>query len=379
MNISYKTIENKNELESFVKHLKKEKTIAVDLEADSMYHFKEKVCLIQMATEKTGIMIDPLQVKDLSPLKPVFSNTRITKVFHGADYDVRSLYRDFRIDIHNLFDTELAFRFLGMKETGLEAVLKKKLSIRLDKKYQKKDWSQRPLPKKMKDYAAKDVVYLLTLAKICKKELEKKGRLLWVLEECFYLSRVRPAVLDEKPLFMKFKGAGRLDSKSLTVLESLLTFRRRIAQAKDRPLFKIFSNTSIMKIATGQPTTLEQLKNLNVLSQKQIKRYGGPLVETVNNALKTPVDKLCKYPEKKAPVFSGIVHERIKALKIWRSEKAGQLEMDPGILCNNATIAAIAETNPFDQKSFKKIKEMKKWQIKEFGKEIIQVLNRVNH
>jgi ribonuclease D len=111
-------------LEKFAGRLEKQKIIGVDLEADSMYHFKEKVCMIQIATQHATAVIDPLQIKNLSVLKPVFRRADIQKIFHGADYDVRSLYRDFRISVNNLFDTELACRFLGYRESGLEAVLK---------------------------------------------------------------------------------------------------------------------------------------------------------------------------------------------------------------------------------------------------------------
>ena len=220
-------------LEKAVSILKKENVIAVDLEADSMYHFEEKVCLIQLATEKTSFVIDPLRIKNFSPLRHLFYNPDIQKVFHGADYDVRSLYRDFKIKIKNLFDTELACRFLGIKETGLQAVLKMFFNITIDKKYQKKDWSKRPLPEEMVKYASKDVIYLLPLAKILIDKLEKIERLSWVLEECNILSNVRPILSDEEPLFLKFKGAGRLKSRSLAILEALLQYRKSIAEKKD--------------------------------------------------------------------------------------------------------------------------------------------------
>lgn len=125
--LTYKMINSPSKLENFVRAIENEKAVGVDLEADSMYHFKEKVCLVQMAAENLNVVIDPLIVKDLSPLKPIFERRDICKIFHGADYDVRSLYRDFGITIHNLFDTELACRFLGFPESGLEAVLKKNL------------------------------------------------------------------------------------------------------------------------------------------------------------------------------------------------------------------------------------------------------------
>ncbi len=83
MEISYQVIDTISGLENSSRTLEKEKTIAVDLEADSMYHFKEKVCLVQMATEKSTIVVDPLQVKDLSLLKPLFANPDIKRSFTG--------------------------------------------------------------------------------------------------------------------------------------------------------------------------------------------------------------------------------------------------------------------------------------------------------
>jgi len=377
MGTNYKIIDTEAGLEKAVRTLEKGKAVAVDMEADSMYHFQVKVCLVQMATEKSTIVVDALQVKNLSPLKPLFSNPDIKKIFHGADYDVRSLFRDFTIEINNLFDTELACRFLGIKETGLEAVIEKYLHINLDKKYQKKDWSKRPLPQEMIDYAAGDVIYLLKLAKVCEKELEKKCRLAWVLEECDYLSKVRPVLSDEEPLFLKFKGAGRLKSKSLAVLEALLQFRKSIAEKKDKPLFKIIGNDSIMKITTAKPVTLRRLKGTKALSGKQINMYGNGLIEVVAGALKIPENKLPVYPNKKAQRLPYEVPARIKALKSWRASKVRALKIDPGMICNNALITSIAIQNPVDIRAVGRIKEMKNWQKAEFGQEIITLLRRL--
>jgi len=86
---SYEWIETLPRLEGVARILGQAKIIGVDLEADSFYHYFEKVCLIQIATESASYVIDPLALRDLSALHPVFSNPRIRKVFHGADYDIR--------------------------------------------------------------------------------------------------------------------------------------------------------------------------------------------------------------------------------------------------------------------------------------------------
>ena len=207
---AYRFINTPADLKRFVERISRETILAVDLEADSMFHFQEKVCLLQMAGNGENAVIDPLVVKDLSPLSPIFRDEGICKVFHGSDYDVRSLYRDFSIEVNNLFDTQLASMFLGERETSLGAVVSKRFGIQLDKRYQKKDWSRRPLPEGMIEYAASDVFHLIPLAHLIMNELAEKNRLHWVEEECAYLSDVRPVENGSQPLFLRFRGAGRL-------------------------------------------------------------------------------------------------------------------------------------------------------------------------
>lgn len=132
-------------LEELALRLGREPVIACDLEADSLHHYREKVCLLQFSTPDYSALVDPLAVTDLSPLAPVMADPKIRKIFHGADYDMRSLHRDFGIEVENLFDTMIACQFLGEKEVGLAAALKKRFGVELDKQFQKADWSQRLL------------------------------------------------------------------------------------------------------------------------------------------------------------------------------------------------------------------------------------------
>jgi len=373
----YHMIDSLSGLKEAAAALKKEKTIAVDLEADSMYHFKEKVCLVQMASTTLNLLIDPLSIMDLSPLKPLFSDTKIKKIFHGADYDVRSLYRDFKIEINNLFDTQLASMFLGIRETSLNAVVQSRFGVVLDKKYQKKDWSIRPLPKEMTDYAVQDVMYLIPLAKILEKELKKKKRLDWVKEECHGLSKVRPASTSNKPLFLGFKGAGRLDPRNLCVLEAILQFRSKIAKKNDRPLFRVFSNEAVMKMTEKKPTNKASLKKSNALGEKQMEMYGDTLGKTINEALKKKDRQLPVYPRQKTTHLSPGTHKRVKALKSWRDKRAKELKLDPAILFNKATLTVIAKKNPSFKKDLQEMSDIKSWRTAFFGKEIISVLREL--
>jgi len=371
----YRIIDSANDLKKAATALKKEKILAVDLEADSMYHFKEKVCLIQIASMRENLLIDPVAIDDMAPLLPIFSNIKIKKIFHGADYDVRSLYRDFKVEINNLFDTQIASMFLGHREISLNALVKSRFGIELDKKYQKKDWSKRPIPKAMTDYAVRDVLFLIRLSKILEKELKKKKRLEWVREECGLLSNVRPVSTNTAPLFLTFKGAGRLDARSLCVLEAALQLRKKIAKKMDRPLFKVFSNGVAMKLACAKPDTLSALKKCDVLSGKQIAMVGDALVKDIRDALQVKNFNLPVYPKKKTFHLCRGALTRVESLKEWRDKRADELKIDPAVFFNKSTITAIAKKNPGTKRDLEDIKEMKRWQRTHFGNEIIAVLN----
>jgi len=372
----YKIIDNGSQLADLVDRLKNETAIGVDVEADSMYHFKEKVCLIQMATARINVVIDPLVIRDLSALKPIFKSRNIQKIFHGADYDVRSLYRDFKISINNLFDTELASRFMGFGETGLDAVLKKRFAISLDKKFQRKDWSKRPLPREMIDYAAEDARHLLPLSRDLTAELNGKGRLAWVKEECEILSNVRPGTNGNQPLYLNFKGAGKLDPRSLAVLEALLQNRREIALKKDRPLFRIIGSRPLLDLAQSKPTNKKQLDKSGALSPKQIDMYGRQLIEVINHAIKIPEKDLPVYPRRKAPRVPAAAAERVKSLRRYRDSQAQKLAMEPSLILTKSLISTLAVQKPARMSDLSRIPEIKKWQIREFGRDILTALKR---
>jgi ribonuclease D len=350
--------------------------IAFDQEADSMFHFTEKVCLIQMAMPTAAFVIDPLAVGDLSLLADVLSNPAIVKILHGADYDIRCLYRDFGITLENLFDTELAARFLGEPETGLNALVGKYFGITLEKKYQKKDWSVRPLSAEMIAYAADDVRYLIPLYHLLRARLEDKNRLDWVLEECGDLSRVRYGPDADQPLFLRIKGAGRLEPQSLAVLEALLAHRLQIARQKDRPPFKIIGNETLLDIARTKPGNLAALENTRILSDRQRHMYGKQIITAVQSALSIPSGDLPRYPRKPHAAGNGMVLKKFDRLKRWRAGKAEALGMDPGVLISNAILKTVAENHAAGADAIDPLDGLKRWQKHAFGAEIIRTLTR---
>jgi hypothetical protein len=53
------------------------------------------------------------------------------------------------------------------------------------------------------------------------------------------------------------------------------------------------------------------------------------------------------------------------------------LAIDPALILTKALINAIAVQKPLQLSGFNKIAELKNWQRKEFGQDIVQVMKRV--
>jgi ribonuclease D len=365
------------DLERTMDRFGREPLLACDLEADSLHHYQEKVCLIQLSTPRESVLIDPLAFADLSALAPVMADPAVRKLFHGADYDIRSLHRDFGIEVNNLFDTMIACQFLGEKEVGLAAVLKKRFGVELDKRYQKADWSKRPLPSGMTEYAVEDTRLLIDLYRQLSEELQAKGRLAWVAEECELLSRVRTTCRSAEPLFLRFKGAAMMAPRRLAVLEQLLRFRDEKASQRDLPAFKIIGNDAIRELAVKHPRKTGDLAGIPGLTPKLVERYGQGLLDAVMRGMDCPADSLPAYPRNPRPVRDRLQEERLKRLKAWREEKSRELGIDGGILANNALLESLADMKLQRGRELELPAAMKKWQQAEFSAELTELLRKM--
>jgi ribonuclease D len=375
------------------KKLCKEDIIALDIEADSLHHYSPKVCLIQISTRRDTFIIDPLAIETIDPLRSLLVDRKIKKVLHGGDYDLRSLHRDFAITVPNIFDTMVASQFLGEAEVGLAAVLKTRFGLILDKKYQRADWSKRPLTKDMLQYAARDTDHLIKLYEQLTHELDLKGRLDWVEEECSILSAecatannmhgaCDPRVgntgcidkkkrLQREPRFKRFKGAGTMSPRDLAVLEKLLAYRDKRAKKQDRPPFKLFGNKLIKDLVKTKPTGPEALETMPGLPKAFMKRYAKGVLSAIKTSLALPENRLPVYPRKQRPVRNPKKRARLSRLKTWRDGKAEELALNSGILCSNALLEAVAERHPKDLRALEAVPGMRKWQVRILGKEII--------
>lgn len=226
----------------------------IDTEADSLHHYSEKLCLIQLAVDGHFALIDTLALPDLSELLSLLDKTEIW--LHGADYDLTLLKKTYDWSPGRICDTQIAARLCGHRPFGLAALVERHCSVTLCKSSQKADWSQRPLPAKMQAYAVDDVRYLGRLADILMSELTEKHRLKWFEQSC---ASLRDDVLKrpdrDKEDAWRINGCGRLKPRGLAVLRELWLWRDATAAARDVPPFKVLNNQQLLGLAVDFDTT----------------------------------------------------------------------------------------------------------------------------
>jgi ribonuclease D len=362
-------------LEKLAQRLRAQAILGVDTESNSLFVYREQVCLIQFSTLDEDALVDPLALEDLSPLANVFENPKIEKVFHAAEYDLICLKRDFGFTFTNLFDTMVAARLLGRKEVGLGSILEAEYAVHADKRNQRADWGKRPLDDALLAYATLDTHYLIPLRIRLKQELEEKG--LWALaqEDFQRLCRIGvPSPDEEAHAWWRLGGSHELTPQQAAVLQELINYRLRIAQTVNRPLFKVISDKTLVDIAINCPGTLRDLSLLPGMSPKQIQRHGRSLLQLVQRGLEADPLTAPRPPRPDERYMN-----RLETLRTWRKEKGRKTGVDSDVVLPRDLVMALASQNPQTPEALAEVMREFPWRLEKFGREILQLLSKVNN
>jgi ribonuclease D len=348
--------------------------IAIDTEGASFHRFVDRIYLIQLSTRDVTAVIDPLTAGDLPALGAVLADRSVEVVLHDADYDLRLLHQDYGWHPTNIFDTRIAAQLLGIPAFGLGALVEKYLGIRLEKKHQRADWSMRPLPQDMLEYAQEDTRYLLRLRDLIGADLERLGRMEWAREEFDLLEGTRWAEEDESLAFMRIKGARDLTRRELAVLGELAQWRDSKAAELDRAVFRVMANEVLLELARTAPTREEQLLGIKGMPRSLAQRASREILDAVARGMEFPEDKLPRYPKslrwQKDPDFD----RRATLLRGARDVAAKRLQLDPGVLCSRERLEAVARRNPATMEELTEVRELRRWQAQELGPDFLRAL-----
>ncbi len=360
-------------LQQVAKTLSQEPIVAVDTESNSLHAYQEQVCLIQFSSPQQDYLIDPLSLDDLSPLAPLFASKDTEKVFHAAEYDLIVLERDFDFEFSNLFDTMLAARILGWQKVGLANVLESQFGIKPNKRYQRANWGRRPIPDEMLQYAQVDTHYLIQVRERLHKELVEAGR--WQLaEEDFQRSCnvTQPNNGNPREGCWLTNGVRELNNQQRAVLKELCLYRDKIARSANLPLFKVLHTKTLVELALYSPTTIQDIRELNLLSDRLFDRHAHRLVKAIRRGLKSdPVH----IPRHKRPSEAYLA--RVDWLKNWRKKTGIQVGVGSDVILPRDLLETIAQHNPRTMQQLGEILNDVPWRMEHYGEEILHILT--NH
>lgn len=370
-------IQSQDELERLFRRLRAERLLAVDTEAASFHRYKDRVYLLQVSSRQETAVVDPLSVASLAPLGEVLADPAIEIVFHDADYDLRLLGQEYGFRGTNLFDTRIAAQLLNEPGVGLAALLEKYLGVRLDKRYQRADWSARPLTPEMLEYAAADTRHLPVLRDLLKERLRERGRLQWAEEEFELLSTApRSAQEPDEPAYLRLKGAKALAGRALAVLRELVQWREDLARRTDKAAFRILNNEPMLIMAKSPPQDLMALRSVKGVSSEQAERRGREILAAVKRGLDLPERDLPRLerPTRRQP--DAAYEARLERLKAERNVLALRYDLAPGVLCPNGILEAVARINPSTLEQMSQIRELRRWQLGEIGSRLLGALQK---
>lgn len=348
--------------------------VALDTEAASFHRFHDRVYLVQLSTRQLTAVIDPLGVGDLTPIGDLLADPAVETIFHDADYDLRLFDKEFGFRARHLFDTRIAAQFLNEPGIGLGALLGKYFGVTADKRFQRADWSARPLSGPMLEYAAGDTIHLCELRDILLNQLVAKGRQEWVAEEFELLERTRWTAGGEGPetAFLRLKGAKALDRRALALLRELYNWREEASSRLDRASFRVLGNEVLFALAERPVQTLEELARVRGVGREGAERRGSEILAAIARGLAIPDADLPRVERPARRLPDPALEARTEALKRRRNHLATELELAPGVLCPNGSLEAIARAEPTDLAALSRIPELRRWQVQVLGPALLE-------
>jgi len=337
--------------------------VGIDTEADSLHHYAEKVCLIQLSFLGENYVIDPLCGFSLAEFLEVLSRKEL--IFQGADYDLRILYKSFGFKPQApVFDTMLAAQVLGYEKIGLAALVERFFGIVMSKSGQKADWSKRPLTEKLLTYASDDTKYLEAIADLLSVELQKLDRMLWHKECCERVARImEQGDRKDKKESWRVKGSTRLPPEVLVYVKELWQWRDDEAREKDRPPFRILRNEDLVELAAwrSQNRGVPLQQGPSFLSRMYERKILG-LEKACQTAENLPPEEWPQPEKRRSWREESYDQDKLDQMLAAGKSLAAELQIESSFLASRAALTSVIRHKPGSVDEVMEVSNLMRWQ-----------------
>lgn len=295
-------IADQESLEDFVRSARDASVLAIDTEFLREKTYYPRLCLLQLSADDRVAVVDPFAVESLAPLKPLFLDGGILKLFHAGRQDLEIILHVMGVLPLPVFDTQIAAALLGhTQQIGLASLVHAELGIQLKKIDSFTDWSQRPLSESQLTYAAEDVLYLPRLYAQMKDKLTAKGRLEWLAHDFEELSNPENYEADVRGRYKRLRRVSSLSRRQLAAAREMAAWRELTAQARDVPRKWVITDEQIVEACKREPRSLNDLYMVRGVREKLPVQDAREVLSLVTSALDAPPEA---WPEQDRPTKS---------------------------------------------------------------------------
>lgn len=329
--ITYDWIDSDKDLIDFTQEALSESHFYLDTEFHREKTYFPQLALVQIATSRRIVIIDPLMV-DMKLLRPLFDGPGMC-VLHAAQQDLDVMAQSCGYIPSRMLDTQLCAGFLGYSQPSLASLLQSYLKVIVPKGDRLTDWLRRPLTKDQLTYAASDVAYLAEMSSIIFKELEERGRMQWAIDACEEL-RVRPTGPNPpEDAWLRVKDVRTLKGRSRWVAQAISEWRENRAMDLDLPPRHVLSDIAILGIAQKAPRTAEDMLQSRGVDHRHVNGpQGRALLEAVQLGIENSGQGELSFPSHDGDDLDKSMRPAATLVSAWVTELARQSNLDAGLL-----------------------------------------------
>lgn len=274
-------INNQQSLNEFCAALSYESIISVDTEFTRRTTYYAKLSIIQVRASKYQVIIDVLSGLDLLPLKEIFMNEKILKIFHAPREDFEIFYHLFKQLPKNIFDIQVAAQVCGFgNNLSYSNICYQLCATEIDKTHQKSNWLARPICPNMLDYALKDVEYLEPIYKILQDIIYKNQLLCEYQKQISKLLNIENYTVNSQKAWQKIKSVKNNCSIFISKMQILAAYREEIASLIDIPRQHFITDEDLIRLCNYLPSNNKEIDSLKLNSRHLNKqKYKNQLFE----------------------------------------------------------------------------------------------------
>ncbi|MCA8918776.1 MAG: HRDC domain-containing protein [Planctomycetes bacterium] len=301
--------------------------VALDIESDGFYNYRDRVCIVTLSSEEADFIIDTIALGEAArDMQRLVNREGVPVLMHSGQNDVLALKRDYAFEFELVHDTAVVAMLLGLQHTGLAAIVQSYLGIPLEKELQRHDWSRRPIEPEHVHYLINDTKHLFKMHDLMMDELAKLELMDEYEIECRAVAEAEPRPREFDPeRFRKIKGHGDLSDKQRGVLKVLYAWRDELASKLDRAPFRVTGDYTLLDMARRLPRDLDALAQIRGVGEWMVQDHGSRLLGLIEQGLSQPVGVR---PPKRRPTgplpprMDQQQRDRLGELKRWREKEA---------------------------------------------------------